>query len=68
MKTFEIPACGGFMLTNRTDEQLEFFAEDEGAAYYSTAAELLAAFEIASGSQQHVPSQSRPAAPAALRL
>jgi spore maturation protein CgeB len=41
MKTFEIPACGGFMLTNRTDEQLEFFAEDEGAAYYSTTAELL---------------------------
>ena len=41
MKTFEIPACGGFMLTNRTDEQLEFFAEDDGAAYYSTAAELL---------------------------
>ena len=30
--------------------------------------ELMAAFEIASGSQQHVPIQSRPAAPVALRL
>jgi spore maturation protein CgeB len=41
MKTFEIPACGGFMVTNRTEEQLEFFREDQGAVYFSTRAELL---------------------------
>jgi len=40
MKTFEIPACGGFMLTNRTDEQLEFFPEDKGAVYFSSREEL----------------------------
>ncbi|MCI0343286.1 MAG: glycosyltransferase [Planctomycetales bacterium] len=40
MKTFEIPACGGFQITNRTDEQLEFFREDREAVYYSTPAEL----------------------------
>ena len=36
MKTFEIPACGGFMLTNRTDEQLSFFSEDQCAVYFSS--------------------------------
>jgi len=41
LKTFEIPACGGFMLTNRTDEQLEILEEDRHAAYYSTKEELL---------------------------
>ncbi|MFC1641300.1 glycosyltransferase [Myxococcota bacterium] len=41
MKTFEIPACGGFMLANRTDEQVSFFPEDEAAVYFSTEDELL---------------------------
>ncbi len=40
MKTFEIPASGGFMLTNRTDEQLSFFQEDTCAVYFSTKEEL----------------------------
>lgn len=40
MKTFEIPACGGFMLTNRTEEQLDLFPEDKCAVYFSTAEEL----------------------------
>jgi spore maturation protein CgeB len=39
-RTFEIPGCGGFMLANRTDEQLEFFPEDECAVYFSTQQEL----------------------------
>ena len=41
MKTFEIPACGGFMLTKRTEDQLEFFPEDIGAVYFSTEEELI---------------------------
>lgn len=41
MKTFEIPACRGFALTNRTEEQLEFFPEDEACVYFSTAEELI---------------------------
>jgi len=41
MKTFEIPACKGFMLSNRTDEQLEYFQEDRCAVYFSTLEELL---------------------------
>ena len=41
MKTFEIPACRGFALTNRTEEQLEFFPEDKACVYFSTAEELI---------------------------
>jgi hypothetical protein len=41
MKTFEIPACGGFHLCNRTDEQLEFFPEGTACEYYSTVEELI---------------------------
>ncbi len=41
MKTFEIPACKGFVITNRTGEQLEFFEEDECAVYFSTVEELV---------------------------
>jgi spore maturation protein CgeB len=41
MKTFEIPACGGFMLTNRTEEQKEFFQEDTEAVYFDTQNELI---------------------------
>ncbi len=40
MKTFEIPACGGFMLTTRTKEQCEFFKEDKDIACFETAKEL----------------------------
>lgn len=41
MKTFEIPSSGGFMITNRTDEQLYFFEEDKEAVYFNTADELI---------------------------
>lgn len=40
MKTFEIPACKGFMLTTRTVEQCEFFEEDKEIACFSTPNEL----------------------------
>ena len=40
MRTFEVPACGGFMLSTRTSEQQEFFEEGKEAAYFSTPEEL----------------------------
>lgn len=41
MKTFEIPACKGFVITNRTEQQLDFFPEDKACVYFSTAEELI---------------------------
>ena len=41
-RTFEIPACGGFMLAERTDEHREYFKEDAEAVYFDDAEELLA--------------------------
>ena len=40
-RTFEIPACGGFMLTDRTDEQCSFLAEDKEAVYFSSTEEMI---------------------------
>jgi len=40
MRTFEIPAMGGLMLTSRTMEQQEFFPEDEACYMYADVAEL----------------------------
>jgi hypothetical protein len=40
MRTFEIPASGGVMLAQYSDEQAEFFPENEGAAYYRSPEEL----------------------------
>lgn len=39
-RTFEIPACGGFMLHERTDEARQFF-RDEECAYFSDVDELV---------------------------
>jgi spore maturation protein CgeB len=35
-RSFEIPACGGFMLAERTDEHREYFEEDREAVYFGT--------------------------------
>lgn len=39
-RTFQIPACGTFMLHERTSEVLEFFEEMKDAAFFSNADEL----------------------------
>lgn len=41
MRTFEGPACGAFMLNQRTEQHLELFAEDRGAAYFESVEELV---------------------------
>ncbi len=40
MRTFEVPACKGFMLSTRTEEQKGFFKEAEEADYFSNPEEL----------------------------
>lgn len=41
MRTFEVPACGAFMLAERTDEHLAMFQEDKEAAFFTGLDEVL---------------------------
>ena len=40
-RTFNIPACGAFMLHERNEESLRYFKEDEEAAFFATPDELV---------------------------
>jgi spore maturation protein CgeB len=41
MRTFEIPACGGFMLAERTGAHVDLLREDEEAAFFGSVEELV---------------------------
>jgi hypothetical protein len=41
MRSFEVPACGAFMLAERAAEHQEFFREGEEVGYFSSPAELV---------------------------
>ncbi len=41
MRTFEVPAAGGIMLTKRTKEHVSFFKEKEEVFYYDTEEEMV---------------------------
>jgi spore maturation protein CgeB len=40
-RSFEIPACGGFMLAERSVEHQEYFVEDHEAVYFDTFDEMM---------------------------
>jgi spore maturation protein CgeB len=59
MRSWEIPASGGVMLSTYTAEQAEFFPEGEAALYYRTPGELDAILAKAKGDPRWIESLRR---------
>lgn len=51
-RSVEIPACGGLMLAERTDEHLSHFAEDVEAVYFSSMEEMCQKIEYYLGHEE----------------
>lgn len=45
MRTFEVPGCGSFLLTERTKEQAEFFVEGKEIECFGDLSELVKKIE-----------------------
>jgi spore maturation protein CgeB len=45
-RTFEIPACGTFMIAERSKKHEEFFTENEEAVFFNSEAELLSKIKL----------------------
>jgi spore maturation protein CgeB len=41
MRTFEVPACGAFMMTERTEEHREIFEEDRDTVFFGSIDEAI---------------------------
>lgn len=56
MKTFEIPACKGFILSNYEEEAVEFFPENTVAVYYKNVDDLKTKinFYLINGSERSI--------------
>ncbi len=52
-RTFQIPACGGLMLHERTDDLLDIFTEDENCVCFADADELAAKVDELLADEQH---------------
>ncbi len=52
MRSFEIPACGAFMLAERTEEHSEIFVENVDCAYFSGIEELVGKLKHYLGNQK----------------
>jgi len=53
MRTFEIPGCGGLLVSQRSPEQEKFFPNNRAAAYYSNARECVDTLQLLLKNEPH---------------